>query len=350
MTILIFAGGAGTRLWPLSRKNSPKQFAKIAGDQSTLQLAVDRVRSFGLEHVYISTNESYLDFIAQQVPELEEDHTFSEPDKRDLAAAVCLSLFRLKRKGISGPVSILWSDHFVEDVPQFEHALTQATEYVHKHPDQFVFMGETPRFANHNLGWMHVGEELSSGVHSFLGWKYRPELSECTKMFESGRWVWNPGYFTFDLDTCVALFKQFQPELYSALDRLVDDPDALKEEYNTLPAISFDEAIIEHLQPEQAVVLPVNMQWSDPGTLYAFKEAFAPNPEENFSKGSIVDIGSRDSFIYNEVEGKVLATIGLDGMCVVNTSDAMLVCKKEDVPRIKELLKKIEEEGYTSSL
>src|SRR3989338_6733729 len=113
MKIIIFAGGAGIRLWPLSRRNSPKQFGKLTGDLSTLQMAIERVREFGLENIYISTNEHYVPLVKKQVPELSKDHILAEPARRDLAAAVGLTLLRLKQQGVSGTVGILWADHFM---------------------------------------------------------------------------------------------------------------------------------------------------------------------------------------------------------------------------------------------
>ncbi len=350
LTCIIFAGGAGTRLWPMSRKNSPKQFASIKQNQSTLQMAVERISYFGLENLYISTNAAYAHLVKEQVPDLLDSQVFLEPAKRDQGPAVGLTLLRLKQQGITGPIAILWSDHLMDHPDSFRDALSHAGKLVEQQPNRFIFLGETPRFPNHNLGWMHIGKKTAEGTHEFLGWKYRPEVPACKELFESKEWLWNTGYFVTDIDFLLDLYKRLQPELYSALLTMAGDESLVERDYGTLPAISFDNAIIEKTDLSEGAVLSLNLGWSDPGTLYAFKEAFAPDEKSNYAVGQTIDLGSTDSFIYNEEPKKLVSTIGLEGMIVVNTKDAILVCKKEDVPRLKELLKKIEEEKKESYL
>ncbi|OGH64666.1 MAG: hypothetical protein A2821_04415 [Candidatus Magasanikbacteria bacterium RIFCSPHIGHO2_01_FULL_41_23] len=345
MNILIFAGGAGTRLWPLSRKNSPKQFGFFKDGQSTLQMTMTRVNNFGRENIFIITNEQYKDLVKKQIPEIVEDHILTEPCRRDLAAAVGLTLVRLKKSGATGSAAIIWSDHFVDHPQEFESVLNRAEELVSADPTKIIFFGEKPRFANHNLGWIKLGEQSVGNYRSFAGWKYRPEKSLCDTMFASGEWLWNPGYFVFDLDTMIKWYQDFQPELWRNLEIMASDEVTLNREYKNLPTLSFDEAIIEHLSLSDAVVMPVNLGWSDPGTLYALKEALSPKQEDNFLSGNILVKKTRDSLVYNEESQKKVVTIGLAGIVVVNTPDALLVCHKDFVPEIKNVLKELEDAG-----
>jgi len=350
MNIIIFAGGAGTRLWPLSRKHSPKQFEILHGDKSTLQMCVERVANFGYDNMYISTNERYREFIREQAPDIPEEHIFVEPAKRDLAAAVGLTLTRLKRRGVSGTVAILWSDHFMEHHGAFEDALKKGEALIKKDKERFVFLGETPRFANHNLGWIHVGKESEGGQHEFLGWKYRPDVSECEEMFSSGEWLWNPGYFVFDIDFVLSLYEKHMPEMLQKLQDMVGDEALVAAQYPTLEALNFDKAIVEKIDPSQAVVLKVDLGWSDPGTLYALKEALTDTREENYVKGNVVLENTEDCLVYNGEKEKLVATVGLEGLVVVNTPDALLVCAKDAVPNIKELLDNMEAQGLSKHL
>jgi mannose-1-phosphate guanylyltransferase len=349
MNIIIFAGGAGTRLWPLSRKSSPKQFEILQGDSSTLQMAVERVREFGFENIYIATNEAYKDIVISQIPEIPTDHILVEPAKRDLAAAVGLSLHRLKARGVTGPVSMLWADHFMDHPQIFVDALTRAGELLTQDPQRFIFLAEKPRFANHNLGWIHLGEENNTGEFAFLGWQYRPKKERCDELFASGEWYWNPGYFVLDIDFVLSLYETHQSAMAKELQRMSSDEVYLTSAYNTLEALSFDEAIIEKLDPSQAIVLKVNLGWSDPGTLYALKEALTASEDENYTKGDVIIEDTRDSFLHNE-EKKLVAVVGLDGIVIVNTKDALLVCHKDSVPNIKSLLNTLEEKGYDKYL
>lgn len=370
MNILIFAGGAGTRLWPLSRSASPKQFEILKDDTSTLQMAVERVKKFGLENVYISTNDSYIDLVKEQVPGIPNDHIMGEPARRDLAAAVGLALMRLKKQGVTGTVAMLWADHFMDYPDAFVTALDQANSLIQADSERFVFLGEQARFANHNLGWIHLEKNIESvsaeatpnkleklhknnieqNLYSFEGWKYRPDIVTCQEMYESGEWMWNPGYFVYDIDFVLELYKKHQPGMYIALEDMVVGEKDIATEYEKLDAISFDNAIVEKVDVSQAVVIKVDLGWSDPGTLYALKEAMVAEEKDNFEKGQVVDLDSRDSFIFNEEPEKLVATVGLEGMVVVNTKDATLVCHKDDVPRIKELLGKIKDQGLEKFL
>ncbi len=350
MNIVIFAGGAGTRLWPLSRKNSPKQFTVFKDNQSTLQMAVNRVKNFGWENIFVATNVDYQPIVAEQIPELLPNHTMTEPVRRDLAAAVGLALFRLKAQGKSGTVAMLWADHFMDKPENFTIALQSAETMIAANPHQFVFLGEKARFANHNLGWIKMGKSVAANAYEFSAWKYRPEVSECKEMFASHDWVWNTGYFVFDLDFVVDLYKKHQPEMSTQLEKMATDEMLVSQEYKNLPATSFDQAIVEKINPDQAVVLKVNLGWSDPGTLYALKEALSGAEVDNYTKGLTIARTTTDSFIYNEEAKKVVAVIGLEGMVVVNTKDALLVCHKDQVPEIKSLLKDIEEQGLTEYL
>ena len=350
MKIIIFAGGAGTRLWPLSRQNSPKQFAVLKDNQSTLQMAVARVKEFGTENIYIATNAEYQKTLAEHVPEIPAAHIMTEPARRDLAAAVGLALFRLKAAGASGTVSMLWADHFMDKPHNFVVALKQADALIAENPSRFIFLGEKARFANHNLGWIKLGKQVMENAYEFSAWKYRPEIAECQEMFASHDWVWNTGYFIFDLDFAISLYKKHQPDMADKLEKMAIDPGLLEAEYAQLPATSFDQAIVEKIDQNQAVVLKVSLGWSDPGTLYALKEALAPGQNTNYQTGNVVAHASTDSLLYNEEAGKLVVGIGLEGMVVVNTPDALLVCPKDQVPEIKDLLKKLEEQGLSAYL
>jgi mannose-1-phosphate guanylyltransferase len=345
MNITIFAGGAGTRLWPLSRQNSPKQFEKLKDDKSTLQMAVDRVQKFGFENIFISTNAQYKNLVQEQIPELSADHILTEPARRDQTAAIGLTLLRLKKQGKSGTTAILWADHFMEYPDRFVAALQDAECLIKENPKRFVFFGEKARFANHNLGWIQRGEPITNNVYEFLSWKYRPEINECQKMFASHAWVWNPGYFVFDLDFVLGLYEKFQPEMYRDLQEMVADETKISSMYPKLASFNFDNGIVEKIGPDQAVVINVDLGWSDPGTLYALKESLEPDTQKNYEVGKVISLNSFDSLLYNSEDKKIIAAVGLEGMIVVNTPDALVVVAKEQVPALKELLEKMDKEN-----
>lgn len=348
MKIIIFAGGTGTRLWPLSRKNSPKQFGKIFNGKSTLQITVERVeKAFGIQNIYLSTNESYVSIVKEQLPQISASNIIAEPEKRDVAPAVGYNLLRLRKLGYHGPVVILWADHVMNKPKEFIKALKIGEKLVQNNPKQLVFLGEKPRFANHNLGWIHVGKKITDGQYQFLEWHYRPPLKKCLEMFTSGQWYWNPGYFIVDLDTIITLYQKVAPKMYKKLNEIaqtigtVEETETLRKIYPQIESISFDNAIIEKVSPEQAIVILVNMEWTDPGTLYALKEYLTKNTKDNYVRGLGYNLSTEDSLIINEEEDKLISTVGLKGMVVINTKDALVVIHKDNVPQIKELVEKL---------
>jgi mannose-1-phosphate guanylyltransferase len=346
MKLVIFAGGIGTRLWPLSRVNSPKQFDKIFNGVSTLQLAFRRTAPiFGVENIYIQTVPLYREIIAEQLPELPSENILVEPCRRDLGPAVCYAASELRWRGYGGAMAILWSDHLIKRVEQFTGALSAAEELIGVDSERFVFLAERPRFANNNLGWIklgaHCGETGGYSIHSFGGWKYRPPMGECAAMFDSGDYFWNPGYFVTSVDFLLDCYKRLAPGIYEAVS---------SGKYEEAETLHFDEAIIERLDLSRAAVIKMDMGWSDPGTLYALKEALQKSCEDNVVHGEVAAYDTSDSLLYNLEKGKVLAAVGLSGMVVINTPDALLVVPKSEVVHVTKLIKKMEESGLRKYL
>lgn len=361
MNIAIFSGGAGTRFWPLSRVNSPKQFDKVFNGKSTFRLTLDRaLLAANKSNVFIGTNVRYKKQISQQAREIPSKNFFWEPEMRDVGPAVGLVTAVFEKLNPAEPMAIIWSDHLVESTKGFARMLKIAENYVSKNPEKIVFLGVPPRFANENLGWIHTGNRIKDQVSnirnirkekgfeffSFEGWHYRPSLELAKEFLDSKKWFWNTGYFVTTPGFLMNKFRMFQPDMAVGLEKIAesygskDFEKKLAKIYPSLEKISFDNAVIEKIDKEDALVLTGDIGWSDVGTLYALKEALVGNGSENMIKGNVYDLGSCDSLFYN-TNGELLVTIGLKGMIVVRTPDATLVCSKEEVPNIKKVLKEL---------
>ncbi len=358
--VVIFAGGVGTRMWPLSRKSTPKQFEKIVGDKSTLQLAVDRLLpEIKPEHIYISTGEQYKDLVKAQLTNIPATNVIGEPEMRDVAPAVGYLMSILAKDDPWGPVAILWSDHLVEKVESFKAALLAGASYVEEHKEVFVFLGQKARFPNQNLGWIEQGEKIEDkgefAIHKFVSWHYRPDLDTAKKYFEEGKHSWNPGYFVCAPQFALNQYQKHAPEMYTKLIELQNSYGTpghqkdLETIYPTLEKISFDDAVLTKTEPDKAVVIPVDLGWSDIGTWEALKEAIQETPEANITHGQVATHLTTNSVVYNYTE-QLVATIGLEGMVVVATPDVIMVAPQEKIPEVKKLLATFEggdKEKYT---
>ncbi len=360
MKIVIFAGGAGTRLWPLSRKKTPKQFDPMFEGKSTLQLAGERIKKLvSWSDVYISTLDQYAPIVRQQLPEIPDENIITEPARRDVAPAIGLAMMKLRDVG-SEPVAILWSDHLMDRPKAFRRGLTVAESLIKKDPERFIFFGERPRYAEQNLGWIHIGaiQQKNKGIplRSFRGWFYRPPLIKCRKMFASKKWIWNPGYWVTTPNFVLEQFRLKQPAMYRQLQTIgralgtSREGKVLKRVYPTLEKVHFDNAILEKMKPSQAVVLQLDMGWSDPGTLYAIKEALQASKLANVTRGAVLPFNTKDCLLFNDEPKKLLAAVGLEGIIVVETKDALLVVHKDRVPEVKKMVESLEHTSWSHLL
>jgi len=352
MKIVVFAGGVGSRLWPLSRKNTPKQFEKILGDKSTLQLAVDRLQpDFPWEDIFISTGKSYVDIVREQLSQLPKDNVIGEPMMRDVGPAVGLMTGILTKVAPNEPMAILWSDHLVKKEEHFRKILQTAGEVVKEENNKIVFVGQKPRFASENLGWINYGDNVFAkndiAFYSFKSCKYRPDPKTAQEYLESGHHAWNLGYFVTTPQFLWKQFEQLAPQVYESLKKIVDawgtdDFGRLLEEiYPTIEKIHFDNVILEKLNPADAYVISENIEWSDIGAWEALKEALEKHEKDNVVKGNSILEDSTDSLIFNFTK-QVVVGIDLNDMVIVNTNDVILVCPKTSVPKIKKLVESLQ--------
>lgn len=349
MKAVIFAGGVGTRLWPLSRKKSPKQFEKIIGEKSTLQIAVERLLpEFRPDDIYISTGLSYVDIVKSQLAIIPAENIIGEPEMKDVGPAVCYMMGYLSKRFPNDSVVILWSDHLVRNEEKFKKILLAADKMIKNNPEKIVFIGQQPRFASDNLGWIEMGDTVKRDgaieFKKFAGFKYRPDRNLAEKYFHNNKYCWNLGYFVSTPKFVYSLFKKYAPEVYGLTEKIhsfsgnANFLDEFASHYSKMPKINFDNAVLEQLDRNSAYVVVDDIGWSDVGAWEALKEALAERSEDNITKGKVFLEDSVDNLVYNYDGSKLIVGIDIDDHLIVNTSDVLLIAKKSSVSKIKQLV------------
>jgi mannose-1-phosphate guanylyltransferase len=361
MLAILFAGGVGQRLWPLSRRNSPKQLMPFEGTQSSFERAVQTLsRLVNYDEIFIATNQQYVDSLYSQSPGVPRQNFLLEPVRRDVAAAVALAFFSLQHDGYSGPVIFQWADNYVKNQENLISALGSASDLIVKDPDRLVVLGEEPHFADEHLAWIERGEQLGNAdgfpYFAFGSVTHEPQKAVAERMYAENRHAWNAGYFVTSIEFITESFRTLAPGLTEVIEQIAkrrgqpDQVQVLQSLYPTVPMIGFDEAILEKLSASKAVLLPVDLGWTNLGSLYSLKQLLQTSIDETVGVGEQVKLDTHDSLLYNQESGKLVVAMGLEGILVVNTPDVVLVVQKDSVRNLGKLLEQVEAAGWGSLL
>jgi mannose-1-phosphate guanylyltransferase len=357
MKIIIFAGGTGKRFWPVSRKNSPKQFLPIIDNKPLSRLRFDILKNgFDICDIYISTGKRFEAESREIFKELPAENFILEPEMRDTGPAVSLAVSYIANQFPDEVISIQWSDHLIKKPEIFIESLKESERIV-KDQNKTVLLAVPARFPSPHRGYIQFSSMLKNinsniSLYNFEKFVEKPTKEIAQQYINSGNYAWNPGYWTITGDYYLEIIKQSAPSTYEVCQKIVKSgfaPSVL-EKFRELDKISADYQFAEKISPEDAFVLLTDMGWSDVGEWIAFKEALEESQDANVINGQSFDLDSTDTLVYNTESGKLIATIGLKGMVVVNTPDVLAVFHKDDNTRIKEFLNKIEEEGLDQYL
>lgn len=346
---VVLCGGSGTRLWPLTRQAMPKQFLPLTSDRPLLVETVERLkRSAPLERIWLVGGRQHERVMREQLPELPPGNFIVEPTARDSAGAVGLAMARLLRHDPDAVFTAFHSDHIIENQAQFDAAVALASQLAADGP--IVNVGAAPTRPETGYGYVERGKQVAAreGVVAFevVRFHEKPDAERAAEYVRSGRFLWNVGMFTWRASVIRDLFRQYQPgsvEKFEATDRLLEtDADEALSTFAELPRISVDYAILE--KATNRVVIEADLGWLDVGDWAAMHQVERPTAART------VEVDAPGAYAWTTRPGKVVATVGLENVVVVDTDDALLVIRRDRAQDVKKVVDELRARGLDSVL
>jgi mannose-1-phosphate guanylyltransferase len=346
---VIMAGGAGKRLWPLSRLSRPKQLLPLLGGKSLLEIAVDRLAPvFGADNVLVITNAEYADQVADSVPSLKPENVIGEPEGRDTANAIALAAELLAARDPHATMAVFTADHVIRPQDRFAAAVERAIEAAESNPDALVTFGIRPTWPHTGLGYIHCPQP-EGDARPVKAFREKPDHQTARQYVDSGEYFWNSGMFVWSLDAIRTSLREFLSDSMTKLGPIREAAEAgqdfialLAEVYPTLERISIDYAVME--KAPTVLMVEMDAEWVDVGSWPALDRVSEQDETGNVvlaEKSLLLDSGR--NVIVCEDASHLMAVVGMDDCIVVHTPDATLVCNKSDSQRIKELVALVEE-------
>ncbi len=345
---VIMAGGAGKRLWPMSRISRPKQLLPLLEGKSLMEIAVERLAGlFEPERILIITNAEYSESVAAALPSLPKENIIGEPEGRDTANAIALGAAILAGKAPDATMAVFTADHVIRPVEDFAKSIRQACDIAEQNPGALLTFGIKPTWPHTGLGYIHCKKQVGDGVHEVAAFKEKPDHQTARRYVEDGKHFWNSGMFVWKVGAIEKALKDLLPDSQQKLTAITqavaegkDYSAALAEIYPTLKKISIDYAVME--KAKKVLMVELKCEWLDIGSWPALENVTEPDDAGNaIVADNAVLLDSFRNVVVSE-NGHLISMLGMDDCIVVHSNDATLICNKNDSQRLKELVAMIE--------
>jgi mannose-1-phosphate guanylyltransferase len=365
---IIMAGGSGTRFWPESRSRRPKQLLGLVGDRTMIQSTVERLGELvPPERVLIVTNQRLVEPIAEQLPLLPPAAILGEPCKRDTAPCIGLAALQLVRDDPDAIMAVMPSDHVISPDSAFQQAIADAAALVESSPDRIVTFGIKPTYPAESFGYIERGAPLAGPVGAATSaangehprafhvrqFREKPKVEIARQYLDSGNFYWNAGIFVWRAQTILDALAKFQPEMFAHLQAIaaaVGKPayqETLEREFSAIKGVSIDYAVMEHAR--DVVVLEATYAWDDVGSWQATARLQGTDSQGNTIHAKHLGVDTHGSIVRGDRQ-HLIVTLGVKDCIVVHTPDATLVANKHDEESIRQLVKLLEERGWSEYL
>ncbi len=340
MYCVIMAGGSGTRFWPYSRQNRPKQLLKIVGETSMLQMTVDRLKKINtVQDIFIVTRQDLTEAIKEEIIGVKPENIIVEPSGKNTAPCIGLSALKIAKLEKNAVMGIFPADHLIIGHKRFAKAVTSA-KHIARRKKTLITIGLKPTFPSTGYGYIQYDPESDSDhldAYNVKVFAEKPHLSLAKKFIKSGDFLWNSGMFIWSVDTFFENLKKHMPDLFNQLkqiDKLIASGKDFKDVWKKIKPESIDYGIME--KAKNVFLIKAKFEWSDLGSWNTVYDHMHKNDEGNAIKGDGIVLNGKNNFIQSD--NRFTAVVGLDNIVVVNTDDATLVIPKDHVEDVKELV------------
>ncbi len=350
LVAVIMAGGSGTRFWPLSRSSRPKQFLPIAGQKTMFEETVERLLPLlPLENIYTVSGEAQAKMIKELVPQLSKENILVEPQARNTAPSLLLATARVFLEDPTAVVAALPADHVILKPEIFRRKLKAAAAAA---ADGFlVTFGIPPTYPATAYGYIHYDRNSSVSFEAepffhVLSFKEKPDRPLAEKFLASGEYYWNSGMFLWRADAFVSKLEAYAAEWYGYFREILGcleakDETRLASVFGHLPVLSIDYALME--KAKGILVCPGDFGWSDVGVWSSLFDLWPKDQADNATRGETVALNARRCLVYNP--GKLTALVGAEDLIIVNTESALLVCRRQDDQKLREIIEWLKKSG-----
>lgn len=343
---VIMAGGKGERFWPRSRKNMPKQFLSLTDDGKTMiQHTVERIEPLvDIEDVFVVTNQNYEGLVKEQLEGLPAENILLEPIAKNTAPCVGLAAAYIRKKYEDAVMVVLPSDHLIKFNGIFINTLKEAIQ-VADQGENMVTIGITPNYPETGYGYINFGEakEDNNNVYKVERFVEKPNLEVAKSYLDSGKYLWNSGMFVWKASTILSQFEKYLPDMYAGITRIEEvigtehEEDRLQKEFSEFNSESIDYGIME--KAENIYTLPGSFGWDDVGSWLALERFNRSNEDGNVVQGNVISINTKNAIVQGSE--KLIATIGVENLIIVDTEDAMLICAKDSTQDVKKVIENL---------
>lgn len=337
--VLILAGGSGERFWPLSRKSRPKQLLSFFGDKTLLEETLARLEGLvPLQNVLVLTNQDQEKAVRELLPQLPAPNIVAEPAKRDTAPAIALGVAWVALRNPQATMIVLPSDHLIRDREAFQANLRLGVKAA-RQSGALVTIGIKPTWACPGFGYIETGAALpGGGAFEVVRFREKPDAQTALEFVKQGNFRWNAGMFIWALPSVREVFTKHAPELALFVDRVQQKGELagpLRDQFPGLPKISIDFAVME--KAGRVAMVEAAFDWDDVGGWPALAKYLPKTPGGNASNAELSELNAKHNIVYSDGTRRI-ALVGVDDLLVVQTADALLICKREEAEKIKNLL------------